>query len=59
MNTGKKRATDTERGNRQREETGFLLSVTLSLHVKKRALCSQVSYALVTMPEGGGGGSGG
>lgn len=51
--TREKRATDTERGNR------VLLSVTLSLRVKKRALCSQVSYALVTMPEGGGGGSGG
>lgn len=30
----------------------------LSVRVKKRALCSQVSYALVTMPEGGGGGGG-
>lgn len=35
--------------------------MTLSVPVKKRALCSQVSYALVTMPEerGGGAGSGG
>lgn len=42
---------DRERGNRK----GWgLLSVTLSVCVcvKKRALCSQVSYALVTMPEG-------
>lgn len=42
--------TETERGNRG------LLSVTLSVRVKRRALCSQVSYALVTMPEGSSGG---
>lgn len=47
---------------RERKQAGWgLLSVSLFVRVKKRALCSQVSYALVTMPEGrsGGGGGGG
>lgn len=33
--------------------------MTLSERVQKRALCSQVSYALVTMPEEESGGGGG
>lgn len=50
-----------ENRQRQRKETGRVgspLCDTVSVRVKKRALCSQVSYALVTMPEGGGGGGG-
>lgn len=53
--TREKRATD-----RKKRGCG-LVSATLSVRVKKRSLCSQVSYAFVTMPEGrwGGGGGGG
>lgn len=51
--TREKRAMD-------RKKKGWgLVSATLSVSVKKRSLCSQVSYAFVTMPEGGRGGGGG
>lgn len=41
-----------------RKKRGWgLVSATLSVRVKERSLCSQVSYAFVTMPEGGWGGS--